>query len=680
MKLVNWFTAILGVSGILALSYSFIHLHGNNKSIFFIMVAIIIILEVLPVELPSGDKFASGSIGFIFVLVHFGFSHAVLALTVGLLAIFLQTFKSLRIPLFRVFVNIGMYSFSLLAAYFVWDTTREFNLILAVALTTFIYELVNLILLEIILKVTFNQELFQNIRQQLTEMIVPIIVYSIVIPALLIQQTDKEIILTMLYTLFFLLIVIFFSKEYIKQLSLRKSTSNAFIQVLEERNTSSLAGHGNRVGIICEAILDDLGYPKRKRPDLIQAAIIHDIGKALLSPHIFTKRGALTLTEEQEYRSHPEKAVEIVKTMFTNNSFSDWILYHHERWDGKGFPKGLKGEKIPYESRILALANELDHIFQRQDDPQTVLKLLKAKSGTILDPKLVGKVELRHIEKMLASIPHLEKLPQANATAKGQYRNEEAYSIIGESYFFEVENGQVSTSSLPSVFIQSLVDAATERNELVHDTVVFSNRTLDVYAQPFQNEKVGVFAHDLTPFLGYRKKLEQDMFELYVEVINTLSNGKISLHPSEESITKQLGGQLYEMSVHTKADVPKSRELAKWAIQDFPTKINLMKVQIAVTEAVTNILKHATRGRLSIYQKDLLLQFLITDKGSGIPLHEIPKTVLVSGYSSKRSLGQGFKIITSFSDWVQIYTSSEGTSILIEYEQETIKEERSGAS
>ncbi|XJZ27002.1 HD domain-containing phosphohydrolase [Bacillota bacterium Lsc_1132] len=683
MKSVNWFTTFLGFSGLTALLYSFMYLQVNEKSIFFIMVAIIIILEVFPIKLPSGDDFEAGSIGFLFVLVHFGFSQAVLALTIGLIAAFIKIYRSIRIPLFRVIVNIGMYSFSLLAANFIWYMTQELNLILAVALTTFIYELVNLLLLEIIQKVIYNKELFTNIRQQLAELIVPIIVYSIVIPALLIQQTDKEIILTMLYTLFFLLIVIFFSRKYIQQLSLRKSTTTAFIQVLEERITSSLAGHGNRVGMICEAILDDLGYPKRKRPDLVQAAIIHDIGKALLSSHIFTKRGALTLSEEHEYRSHPEKAVEIVKTMFAKNSFSDWILYHHERWDGKGFPKGLKGEEIPYESRIIALANEVDHIFHRHDDPATILKLLKEQSGTTLDPKLVEKVELYHIEMILENIQrlsHVEEFPQKKSAVKDNYRAEDAYSSIGESFFIEVENGQVSTPNLPPAVIQSLVKNAAERKELVHDTVVYSNRTLDVYAQPFQNGKVGIFAHDLTPFIGYRKKLEQDMFELYVEVINTLSDGKILLHSSKESLADQLGGRLYEMSIYNKSDVPKSRELTKRAMEQFPTKISSMKVQIAVTEAATNILKHATRGKLSIYQKKSMLQFLISDKGSGIPLHEIPKTVLISGYSSKRSLGQGFKIITSFSDRVQIYTSSEGTSILIEYDQEEIKEEPSDAS
>ena len=684
MKSLNWFTSILVLIGILALIYSSTHLDIDQLSIFLVMIMFIVILEIFALKLPSGDDFEAGSIGILFVLLLFDFGHTVLALTIGLIVAFMKNYNSVKIPWIRLIANVGMYSISALVAYFFWDMTKGINLILSVVLTAFLYEFVNLLLLEIIQKVMNKRELFTNLRQQLAELIIPVIVYSIVIPTLLIQDTTNEIIILVLYTLFFLLIVIFFSKEYLKQLSLRQSTSKSFIQVLERRITPSLAGHGNRVAIICETLLEDLGYPKRKRHDLVQAAMIHDIGKVLLPSHIFRKRGERTLSEEREYHSHPEKAVEIVKTMFQKDSFSNWILYHHERWDGKGFPKGLKGEEIPYGSRIIALANELDHILARHDDSETILKLLGEKSGTILDPKLVGKIDMSHIEMIVESIRHLvvpKENVESNEKTEIQVKSYDSYSSVGESYFLHSVNGKVALPSHvlleePSLqsFVDSLVDIAKEHQQTVHETFIKNNRTLHVYVEEPKDGEVSLFIHDLSPFIEYRNNLERDTLESFVEIIDTLTDGKIVLHTAKTDLDERLGIWLSGMPIHTTSDVPKCRELTKEIIKQYPTELMSMKVQVSVTEAVTNILKHASGGNLSIYVKNDKLQFFISDIGSGIPLHEIPKTILVSGYSSKRSLGQGFKVITTFSDGVEIYTSPDGTNLLMEYK---LKQEES---
>ncbi|NRD80162.1 HD domain-containing protein [Bacillus sp. BRMEA1] len=670
MRLVNWFTIILFSIGIGALLYSLTAISVHQLSIYLFVVAITVILEIFPIQLPSGDQFEAGSIGVLFVLLHFGIPYAVLAITIGLASLFIKILKKVKIPLFRLIVNVGMYTISMLAALSVWKMTQGMKMIIAVAILAFLYEVVNIALLEIIQKLTANRKLFASFKQQLRELLIPIGVYSIVIPTLLIQKTNKEIIITVLYTLFFLLIVIFFSKEYTKQLSLRNSSSKAFIQVLEGRITPSLAGHGNRVGAICEFLLVDLDFPKSNRKDLIQAAIIHDIGKALLPTYIFRKRGDLTLSEEREYQRHPEKAVEIVKTMFSKSEFSDWILYHHERWDGKGFPKGLSGEQIPLGARIIAIADELDFILTRHDDAETIFKLLQEKSGTVLDPKLVEKVELSHIEMLVEELRDLfrrEELP-LNDFTETQF-SDDSYSSIGESYFIQVQNGQIRSpkDEISDHILRKLAETALEQNKPVHETIRRDNLTLDVHAQSLKNGEVTIFVHDLSPYLAFRKNLERNILESYVDVIETLSEGKIKLLSSQAKLEEQFGTWIADIPIHNTSDVSKCRELTTKALEQYPTELQSMKVQVAVSEAVTNVLKHATKGKFSVYQRDQELQFLISDKGSGIPLHEIPKTILISGYSSKRSLGKGFKMIASFSDGVQIFTSPEGTSILIEF-------------
>mgnify|MGYP002655652157 CR=1 FL=1 len=672
MKVINWYTASLVFIAIVSFFYSFYEINFIASDVFFVMAGIVIILEILPIQMPSGDRYSAGSIGFLFLLLYDGLPYAIMAIFIASLAYYLKSFRKRRIPLIRFLVTIGMYAGSVAVAFAVWKFFDPSNVFMMVFLVAIAFEVTNFILLEGIEATVFGKRMFNNLKQKISELIIPILISIIVLSKLISQNSKAELITLMLYTLFFMLIVIFFSHEFIKQLMLRQSASKAFIQILEGRIKSSLTGHGSRVASICEILLDDFGYPKSKRNDLVQAAIIHDIGKALLPTYIFRKRGELTLSEEREYKSHPEKAMEVVETMFPKDSFSSWILHHHERWDGKGFPRGLQGEAIPVGSRILAIGNEMDHIISRHKDKETVFKLLKEKAGTQLDPKLVEKIEMYHIEMILETIPYPTGQKQITENYDNntlQYSDEDTYSHIGESFFIKVKDGQVDNPMgiPPNEFIKELANVALDRKEPVQEKGVFNKQNLNLHAFPVTSDEVLLFAHNITPYLDYRKRLEHNILESYVLVINTISEGKIRLLTSKTVLESQLGTLIDEMSIQNSSDVPKSRDFSKRIIEDFHVEMATMKILVAVSETASNIVKHATAGNFTIYRKDKKLQFLFTDRGSGIPLHELPKAILISGYSSKRSLGRGFKLIANYSDGLQIYSCSEGTSILMEF-------------
>ncbi|WP_040203683.1 HD domain-containing phosphohydrolase [Neobacillus jeddahensis] len=654
MKVMNWYTVSLVISALISLLYALTDLDSLNLTIFIVMTGIVIILELYPIKLPSGDHYAASNIGFLFLLLYGGYSYSVLAIYLATLAYYLKSLRRRRIPLSRLFVTIGMYIVSVLTSFIAMKLSAQFHILFQVVMVALVFEISNFIVLEGIDATVFRKKMFTNLKTKTIELIIPFIVCVIVLSRLILIKSDTALIFSIFYSSFFLLIVYFFSHEYSKQRSFRNNTTSAFIQVLEGRLTPSLSGHGNRVGLICESLLDDLAYPKRKRNDLVQAAVIHDLGNALIPSHIFQKRGHLTLSEEREYKSHPEKAVEMVKTLFPNEEFSNGILYHHERWDGKGFPKGLREEEIPLEARIIALANELDHILARYHDPDTILKLVQERGGTVLDPSLVEKVRLDHIETMLDDLRDLWPIPDTQAVnelSENPYATD-SFAHMGGSFFIHVRDGQALSpiQELPTSFLQSLVNTAIERRELVHETFNHNQLTLDLHAQTLDNGEVAIFAHDVTPYLTFRKKMELNILESYVEVIETLSGGKFKLHSSQENLEGEIGDWLAETAINSTSDVSKCRELTLATLKDHPTELQSMKIQVSVSEAVTNVLKHASGGKLAIYRSENRLQFLISDKGSGIPLHEIPKTILVSGYSSKRSLGQGFKMIANFSD------------------------------
>lgn len=672
MKKINWYTNTLVVIALLSFLYSISHINTSYILIYLSILVILMIVDSNPIQLPSGDFFQLGTIVFLLLMVYLGFQYAVISILLGTTTYFLVQFKTIKIPYFQLFATCGMYIISLFGASIVWEFLKNINIILAVTMATISFEVLNIILFEGIMKTVNGEKMFKNWKQQAKEIVIPIVVGTIIIIRILSSKTDEELLITIVYMLFFLLILIVFSKEYIKQLSLRKSTTQSFIQVLESSITPSLSGHGNRVGIICEHILQDLAYPKKKRNELVQAAFVHDIGKALLPAYIFRKRGDLSLSEELEYKSHPEKAVEIVKTMFPKENFSRWILHHHERFDGKGFPHQLKGEKIPLEARIIALCNEIDHLLTQHEDNKTVMERLTDKAGTILDPSLVSKLKESQIgiyRHELGSLLKIDKLEETLKDKESAYINR-AKESIGKSSFGHVRGGVVwgLPKDIPTREVLKLSDLAIQLEKPVHETVVDQGLYYDIYTYPYeQKDETIVFIQDITPTVLYRQKLENKVLKSYEDVIHSLSKGKVDFHSNIDSFKYLLGDFYAEMRITVASDLTSIRAFLFDYIQENELIFKPLMVQLAISEATSNLLKHATGGTVSIYKKDEILQVLISDNGSGIPLHEIPKTILVSGFSSKNSLGKGFHLMSTFSDKLHVHTSSIGTSILMEF-------------
>ena len=93
-----------------------------------------------------------------------------------------------------------------------------------------------------------------------------------------------------------------------------------------------------------------------------EAAMLHDLGKIGISEKILTKKSKLVKREMEEIRKHPGIAADILRPIHVLNAVIPFILYHHERWDGKGYPTGLKGDEIPLGARIVAIADVAHYV------------------------------------------------------------------------------------------------------------------------------------------------------------------------------------------------------------------------------------------------------------------------------------------------------------------------------
>ena len=116
------------------------------------------------------------------------------------------------------------------------------------------------------------------------------------------------------------------------------------------------------------------------------AALLHDIGKLAVPEHILSKPGPLTQEEFQKIRVHPQVGAEIISAVPFPYPVAPLILSHHERWDGKGYPQGLKGEEIPLGARILSVVDYFDALtsdrpYHKAMTPDAAIALLQAGSG-----------------------------------------------------------------------------------------------------------------------------------------------------------------------------------------------------------------------------------------------------------------------------------------------------------
>ncbi len=165
-----------------------------------------------------------------------------------------------------------------------------------------------------------------------------------------------------------------------------------------------------------------MGFQDRAQLDNIRkGSLLHDVGKIAIPDSILKKVKPLTAKEWEKIKLHPALGYGLIKEIKMVDEVGNIILYHHERYDGKGYPKRLKEDKIPVEARIFALADALDAItshrpYRKERSFKTAKKEIQNNSESQFDPKVVeafSSVELDSWEKIRYEttklLPHMEK-------------------------------------------------------------------------------------------------------------------------------------------------------------------------------------------------------------------------------------------------------------------------------
>lgn len=172
------------------------------------------------------------------------------------------------------------------------------------------------------------------------------------------------------------------------------STLTGWAKALEMRDHDT-EGHSQRVTRLTLKLAREMGLDQSQLPDIKRGALLHDIGKMAIPDHILQKEGDLTEDEWQEIKRHPVYAKEMLENIRFLRDVMAIPVYHHERWDGSGYPQGLKGENIPLAARIFAVVDVWDALtsdrpYRKAWTEADAYHHILNQSGSHFDPRVVS--------------------------------------------------------------------------------------------------------------------------------------------------------------------------------------------------------------------------------------------------------------------------------------------------
>jgi diguanylate cyclase (GGDEF)-like protein/putative nucleotidyltransferase with HDIG domain len=213
---------------------------------------------------------------------------------------------------------------------------------------------------------------------------------------------------------------------------LHLATIEALALAIDAKDQTSQS-HIRRVQLYAAEVARALGMSENDIQGVKTAALLHDIGKLAVPEHILSKPGPLTPEEFQKIRAHPKVGADIVSSVPFPYPVAPLILSHHERWDGKGYPTGLRGNDIPLGARILSVVDYFDALMAERPYHKAMgfdaaVGLLQQEAGKGLDPTVVTKfiellptlqTEAVKLDQAIRKPAPAEKLPAVGGPATG---------------------------------------------------------------------------------------------------------------------------------------------------------------------------------------------------------------------------------------------------------------------
>jgi diguanylate cyclase (GGDEF)-like protein/putative nucleotidyltransferase with HDIG domain len=203
---------------------------------------------------------------------------------------------------------------------------------------------------------------------------------------------------------------------------LHQATLEAVTQAIDERNPAS-RGHARRVQAYALELAQALALPAHERQALRTAALLHDVGQVVVPEHVLGKPGRLSEAEFEKMKAHPGAGAEILAPAGLPVAILGIVRHHHERWDGSGYPDGLRGDAIPIGARVLAVADAFealtsDRSYRARLEPKDALEVIATWSGVQFDPAVVEALR-GGLDAVIAAAQSRAAAPGAASTGAG---------------------------------------------------------------------------------------------------------------------------------------------------------------------------------------------------------------------------------------------------------------------
>ena len=185
-----------------------------------------------------------------------------------------------------------------------------------------------------------------------------------------------------------------YRRKLFERRSSKSDVVSSMLAALQE-NSNETGEHVKRMELLARRLAERLGLSPECTDELALLATLHDIGKLGIDRHILNKTGPLDEAEWAEMKKHTEIGFRIAMSTQELAPIAEYILSHHERWDGTGYPNGKKGEEIPLLSRILSVIDAYDAMTSKRtySDPKSIedaCKELRNNAGSQFDPHIVA--------------------------------------------------------------------------------------------------------------------------------------------------------------------------------------------------------------------------------------------------------------------------------------------------
>ncbi|MEL1135883.1 HD-GYP domain-containing protein [Desulfitobacterium sp. THU1] len=384
----------------LGLSFWFISNHSWHLSDvmgLFVFALLAVISESLPVSLPKGGYVTVGYAIFMACLILFPIGITIpVVLVAGMLVCGKGGKEQL---LYKRIFNTSQYVISISFAYLVFNLLQaqhaRFDIVNLISYfaAAFSYSLLNVTIVSIALGALFDKSPWFmwriNIRWSIPNFLA---LAPLAILTSMIYREFGELALLLLFVP--LLLARHSFQLYMDMRKNYLNTVEALVTALEAKD-SYTSGHSSRVAEWSVKIAEELKLAEDRVEFIKYAGVLHDVGKIGVNEDILNKSGKLTEAEWEIIRNHSAIGEQIVRSIDFLFDVSTTVRSHHERFDGNGYPDGIKGQEIPLESRIIAVADAYDAMtssrsYREPLSPVEALTELRRVSGSQLDPDVVA--------------------------------------------------------------------------------------------------------------------------------------------------------------------------------------------------------------------------------------------------------------------------------------------------